>query len=403
MSIFNSLGSNYNFSYVVKTLFAGDGEEYFLRLKKLLQEKYGGNKVILTHKGRDALRIVLRAIGLRGKAVIGICGFTCFAVYEAIEKEGYKVKYLDIDRDSLNFSYNTLEKAVNQNSDLKVVIIQNTLGFTCEIEKISKFCKSRGIILVEDLAHSIGAKYNDGREVGTVGDFTILSFSQDKMIDGISGGALIRHNPKFRIENFEFTDIEVEVQKKDRFYPLYTYMIRKTYDLYFGRVIHFLLKKINFLSTPMISSEKIGKIALWYCQNIYNEFLDLTQNLKHRRNIASIYAKNLDSNLINREIVSKINNSSNLRFPIFINNREDVINYLKKSKIFVSDIWYDSPIAPRKYLSKTDYKKGTCKNAEYVSDKILNLPTHRNITERDAIRIVERVNKFFEDFSHQSE
>jgi len=45
-----------------------------------------------------------------------------------------------------------------------------------------------------------------------------------------------------------------------------------------------------------------------------------------------------------------------LRFPIFLTARESLIAYLKKQHIYVSDIWYDSAIAPKQYLNQTNYQ-----------------------------------------------
>ena len=40
-------------------------------------------------------------------------------------------------------------------------------------------CKEKDIVLIEDLAHCVGAKYLNGKEAGNVGDLVVLSFSQD--------------------------------------------------------------------------------------------------------------------------------------------------------------------------------------------------------------------------------
>ncbi len=68
MSIFNSLGSNYTFENVLETFAASDKESNKLLLKKFLEEKYNG-EVTLVYKGREALRLALRAVALKGKTV----------------------------------------------------------------------------------------------------------------------------------------------------------------------------------------------------------------------------------------------------------------------------------------------------------------------------------------------
>ncbi len=391
MTIFNSLGSNYSLGFVLRAIAADDSEKYRSRLMEYLKERYGG-EVFLTYKGREALRLALRmvdppshkATARRRKATVAICGFTCYAVYEACVREGMDVEYLDIDRETLNFSFETLRRKCEENPEIGVVIVQNTLGIACDMEKISSFCKRRGLVLIEDLAHSIGVVYEDGREAGTVGDFVVLSFSQDKMVDGVSGGALVIRNKKFRIKDQEFADVPLGQQMRDRFYPLFTWIIRSMYGIGVGKIVHAVLRRLDLLSKPMGGGEDlIYGLPNWYCKLIYLQFLKLKVDLEHRKKIASIYAKKL----------GKVRVSANLRFPIFVENRHELIKYLRDKGVFVSDIWYDSPIAPKRFLKLTNYD-GECPKSEEVSAKIVNLPTHRSVSEEDAGRIAEYINEY---------
>ena len=143
----------------------------------------------------------------------------------------------------------------------------------------------------------------------------------------------------------------------------------------------------------MDSSGKLIDLSSWHCNLILNEFNNLEKILKHRRKISNIYKNNIDKNLLSEEIIKNIHLSSNLRFPIFAKNRENLISYLRQKSIYLSDIWYDAPIAPKKYLNLTDYKN-QCPNSEEISSRIVNLPTHINISEKDALCISKEVNKW---------
>ncbi|OGH37644.1 MAG: hypothetical protein A3B44_00020 [Candidatus Levybacteria bacterium RIFCSPLOWO2_01_FULL_38_21] len=411
MSIFNSLGSNYDLSFALKALlpnlsqvarlFHLEGELASRRvsfnkkngLKKFLQDKYDGETVLL-FKGREAITLALKILNLPKNSKVAINGLTCYVVYHGIEEAGLRPVLLDIPKDDINFSPETLAHSLKANPDIKVVIVQNTLGYPCEIEKISEICRDNNIILIEDLAHSAGGKYENGEEMGTVGDFAVLSFSQDKIVDAVSGGALIIRNKKYeknKIAHFENPPLQKELT--DRLYPLFTYKIRKAYTVGLGKIIHFFLKITQLLSTPMDDNlYKNFLLPNWYCGLIIFAFKNLNKDLEHRKKIAKIYKNNLDKKII-PDLIDKIDLSTNLRFPIFVENRNNLIDYLEKYNIFISDIWYDAPITPKKYLSKTDYE-GECPNAEKISSLTLNLPTHKNISEKNAIFITERVNKW---------
>ena len=395
MNIFNSLGSNYNFDFVVKALFAKGNKETCQKLVDLLEKKYQG-KAVLTYKGRQAIEVGLKSLNLEKGSSVAICGYTCFAVYQAIKNADLEVEYLDLpDSKSLNFSVETLTKALSKNPKIKVVIIQNTLGVPCQIEKIQKICQDKKIILFEDLAHSVGTVYDNGEEAGTIGDFVALSFSQDKIIDAISGGALVIRSSKYQIPNYKtFKKIGFWQQFKDRFYPRLTYRIRIAYPFYIGKVAHLILKKIGLLSVPMNdqTSSGINKLPSWYTGLTLDRFDNLAENLNHRKKIANIFAKNLDKKVLSDDVIKNIERSTNLRFPIFLPNRNQLIEALKNQGVYVSDIWYDAPIAPKKYLAKSDYK-GNCPISEEISKLMLNLPTHINVSEKDALKICSIINQ----------
>ena len=80
MNIFNSLGSNYDFGFVIKSLFGGFNDSAKEQLKRLLQNKYGGLP-ILVYKGREAITLALEILNLPKDSTVAINGFTCFAVY----------------------------------------------------------------------------------------------------------------------------------------------------------------------------------------------------------------------------------------------------------------------------------------------------------------------------------
>lgn len=403
MSIFNSLGSNYDFRFVLNSLFVTNDDKYHNQLINFLENKYRG-KAVLVYKGREALRLALKLIRDSGpsnsagrqarmtsSSVVAICGFTCFAVYDAIVKERYKVEYLDIEKDSLNFSFETLKKHVEKNPQIKIVVIQNTLGNPCDIEKISAFCKEKKIILIEDLAHSIGAIYENKREAGTVGDFTVLSFSQDKVVDGVSGGAVVVRNDQYQISNIKYQKVDKNKQIIDRLYPLFTFLIRKTYKFGVGKAVHLILKNLRLLSNPMNDSKNIYGLPNWYCSLIFKQFKSLEEDIVHRKRIAKIYFEKLDKKILGFDF--DIEKSVNLRSPILVENRGGLIKSLKDNNIFVSDIWYDAPIAPKKYLHKTNYKN-ECHESEKISSQILNLPTHKNVSEKDAEYISKKINQW---------
>ncbi len=392
MSTFNSLGSNHTLFSALRILFAGGGSSAKRRLTEYIEKRYGG-RAILMYKGREALRFALSAIP--EKSAVAINGYTCWAVYQAIQEGGHICHYLDISDASLNFSPQTLRDALATNPAIKAVVIQNTLGAPCDIEAIVALCKERGIILIEDAAHSIGTVYASGAEAGTVGDFVILSFSQDKVIDAVAGGALIIRNKKYEELAVRPKKVSFTQQLKDRLYPLLAWKIRAAHSLYLGAIVHGLFRGLRILSRPLpdAGSSEAHELPSWYCTEILRQYEDLENIARHRREIAGVYAKTIDKSLLVSANAGTLSQSTNLRFPILVEGRERLIEYLKDRNVYVGDVWYDAPVGPKRFLNRTDYR-GQCPTAEKVAATMVNLPTHINVSSADAKLIAEHVNQW---------
>lgn len=376
---------------------------HHLALREFLETEYGG-EVILLHKGREAIEFSLRIIqkidNLPQGAAVAMNGFTCYALYKAVINAGFTPVYLDVEGRNLNFSSLKLRDAIEANPDIKIVIVQNTLGYPASTPEIAKICAEKGIILIEDLAHSVGTIYPNGGETGSLGDFVVFSFSQDKIVDAVSGGALVIRNQKYWIRApYPLSDLGFKRQLIERLYPLFTWKVRTGYSLGIGKPIHWILKKLNLLSKPLADAnfQGIYRLPSWYCYLIRSRFRRLAANLAHRKHIAHIYRTELDNSLLSPVHTEQVQLANNLRFPIFVNNRIGLIDSLAEQKIFFSDIWYDAPIAPKKYLSLTNYQPGQCPEAERISEMILNLPTHINISGKEAHQIANLINRWLQD------
>lgn len=390
MAVFNSLGSNYSSKDVWRFLFAVGGSNEATELKAQLSQKYGGT-ALLTYKGREALEIAVANSGLPKDSEIGINGFTCYVVWLAVKNAGYKPVFIDIAQGQTNFSLAELQLAHQQHPAMKAFIVQNTLGYPVDMLPLVSYAKQQNLMVIEDLAHSIGAVYDDGREAGTVGALVMLSFSQDKTIDVVAGGAVVdRRSPPAPLNNANLKKIGVLQKLKNRWYPFWTSLIRKTYPLGLGRFIHFGLKKLNLLSTPMSDDLSGFHVMPNSAVGLLTKRLTTAKDLlAHRRQIAEAYRQNLPDEL---QVIHKaIGWSSYLRFPIWVEDRQSLIDYLRNEKIYIGDTWYDAPIGPKKYLDLTDYKLGSCPNAESLADGIINLPTHQYVSTEVANRICAKI------------
>lgn len=139
---------------------------------------------------------------------------TFMATPLSVIKAGGTAEFVDCNKNDLCLSLEDLKEKVKKYDPVAVWLVHIGGHIAFQIEEISKFCKDKGIILLEDCAHAHGASWN-GKKAGTWGDAGIYSFYATKTISTGEGGMLVSKNKdlinyakKFR--NYGKLDYDVE-------------------------------------------------------------------------------------------------------------------------------------------------------------------------------------------------
>ena len=83
-----------------------------------------------------------------------------------------------------------------------------------------------------------------------------------------------------------------------------------------------------------------------------------------------------------------------LRFTIKHPKAHQIIKKAWSKNLLIGD-WYTSPIAPDDTkLEKLLYILGSCPKAEKLAETTLNLPTHINISKKQAQKIINFLKEF---------
>lgn len=400
--IFNSLGSNYDLERA-RRLAKVKGT---LASKKALIEAVskwlGGREVELYYKGREALEVGLRRTKLPAGSNVAINGLTCYVVEKAVLSAGLKPVFVDVAQESLNFDLASLENA-HKKTPFSAVILQNTLGYSMrDLEAIVSWARKQKILIVEDLAHSFGAEYLSGGRAGTLGDMGIISFSRDKGFDVVSGGALFYKKGLLKKMEVEILGISKQQERKDRLYAIRTWLIRKTLWCGAGRILYKVWRKSGALLSPMKydGDDQINQMPVWMAEEAVRIWRTEWQDtLWRRRRVAKEYSLHIVKDLQVND-VADVERAAALRFPIILKNevtRARLIKFLARHSVMLSDIFFDTVAAPKRLQHLSSYKKGSCPNAEDVADRIFNLPTHINVSDRGMQKIIRLINRFNEE------
>ena len=128
-----------------------------------------------TGSARSGLYHILKQNDVRK---VALPSFTCSVVLDACEKAGCKVKFIDS-------SYVIDAKDLDR-LDVDALIIPYNFGFMADAEKIKQKCKKDDVLLIEDCAQALGARF-DGKLAGSFGDYAVYSFGISKNIGYLGG------------------------------------------------------------------------------------------------------------------------------------------------------------------------------------------------------------------------
>lgn len=398
--IFNSLGSNYNFALATKALvylFHPD-LAWLESLRQELLSLWPGQTVYLSMKGRDAIELGLRGFGVGLGDVVLTQALSCVAVEEAIIRAGAKPAYYDLAKNKLKPSVETLELAYKKliksgiiKNQIKVMIVQHTLGVPAPILEIQNWCRQHNLLLFEDLAQTAGAKDENSNLLGSNADAVILSFGRDKILDAVAGGAVIfKTQPQKSLTQFISDCASPFGVFRDMTYPILTWLIRKTFGFGIGRVLLKVIQGLSVWHSPVLADcNRPTNMHPAYAALILERLKTRTNELEHRRQIAQIYqAKLKQYSLLSDDDILM---GANQRYSILVDDPKKIIDYMKKYQIFLSDRWYRSPVDSGSLHRSTVYQSGSCPNAENIAKQIVNLPTHINVNAEDALRICQLV------------
>ena len=339
------------------------------KFTKLFEKKFSkfvNSKFCVTVSSCTAgLHISCMAAGFKKGDEVIVPSMTHTATAHAVEYTGAKAVFADVDPISGNLNLDTIKKKITNRT--KGIIAVHMAGLPCDLGSIKNFCKKKKITLLEDCAHALGTTYK-GNHVGNFGVSGSFSFYPTKQITTGEGGMVITNNKNFynKIKKLKAFGIDTDVTE------------RKVVGDYDVKSLG-----INYRMTDLQAALGYGQITHY------------KKNLSKRIDIAKRYIKNFSkSKKILFTPFSK--NNSYFVFQIFCQNRNKILEELKKKKIGVS-VHYMHPLPLMTYY-KDKYKisKDSYVNASQYANTNISLPIYPSL----KIREVDYISKILINLLH---
>ena len=153
----------------------------------------GSHKTLLTTSCTHALEMSALLLNLKTGDEVIVPAFTFVSTASAFMLYGAKPVFVDVQHDTLNINPESVEAAITERT--RAICVVHYGGVACEMKKLSEIAKRHDLVLIEDNAHGLFAKYKH-QYLGTFGSLATQSFHETKNITCGEGGALIVNDPK---------------------------------------------------------------------------------------------------------------------------------------------------------------------------------------------------------------
>ena len=356
-----------------------DSDMYSMNTQVAQYEKdfasfFGSKYALMTSSGSTANLLMIAALFFkkdnplkRGDEII-VPAVSWSTTYFPLQQYGLKVKFVDIDLDTLNIDLDQLEAAITDKT--RAILTVNLLGNPNDFARINTLIADKDIILLEDNCESMGATF-EGQQAGTFGLIGTFSSFFSHHIATMEGGCVVTDD-----EEIYHILLCIRAHGWTRNLPKENSLTGTKSDDPFEESFKFILPGYNVRPLEMsgaIGIEQLKKLPSF-----------IAQRRKNAEYFFSLFADHPDF-LIQKEI----GDSSWFGFSFIIRQdagitRKEVVKKLVDNGIECRPIVTGNFLKNKEVLEYFDYEvSGTVDNAEYLDKNGLFVGNHQiDLTEQ---------------------
>ena len=162
-----------------------------------LEAEFPGFKSLLVSSGTCAIYLALRSVHAAvGGGEVLLPSTICPSVPFAVVWAGFTPRFCDVELDTFCMSERTIREALEKGSKgaVRAAIFVYLFGKSFPAQAIAESLKASGIAIIEDFCQSIGTRL-PAEGLGDLGDYSILSFNEKKILKAATGGAVLARRP----------------------------------------------------------------------------------------------------------------------------------------------------------------------------------------------------------------
>ena len=347
---------------------SGDGP-FSRKCHAFLEAALDAPKALLTTSCTHALEMCALLLDIQPGDEVIVPAFTLVSTANAFVLRGARPVFVDIRSDTLNLDEAQLEARITPRT--KAILVMHYAGVGCEMDAIMRIAERHAIPVVEDNAHGLFGKYK-GRNLGTFGCLSTLSFHETKNFTCGEGGALIVNDPRY-VERAEI--IREKGTNRSRFFrgqvDKYTWV-----DLGSSYLPSDILAAILFAQFEARDRIQAERRRVWEYYHTHlqdwaaRHFVQLPTVPAHCEQPFHLYYLLMPS----------------------LQRRQALIAHLKARGI--ASAFHYLPLHLSAMGQHWGGEPGDCPVTEEVSDRLLRLPFYNTLSEPELARVVEALHQF---------
>lgn len=167
------------------------GGEKIRELEKNFAEYHGIKYAISVNNATAGLHAALAASGVGPGDEVIVTPYSFTSSATCILMQNAIPVFADVDLETYNIDPEEIKKKITPQT--KAIIVVHLQGSPAKMDEIMAIAKKNNLIVIEDCAQAIGAKYKNVL-VGTIGDIGVFSFNEPKHMSTGEGGMIITNN-----------------------------------------------------------------------------------------------------------------------------------------------------------------------------------------------------------------
>ncbi len=339
----------------------------------------GARYAVAVNSCTAALHLALRVLGIDSRDEVATTSMTFVSTNMAILYQRATPVFLDVCPTTMSIDLDSLKHNLGAKR-ISAIIVVHYGGQPIDMEPIYQLASNYTIPVIEDAAHAAGARYKDGKAVGSnpyQNGLTCFSFHAVKNLPMGDGGMITTNLATVaeRLKRLRWLGINKS-----------THVRTETVD---GKGYNWLydVGELGYKYHPNDLASVIG----------LNQLKHLSENNLYRQQIYNWYIKSL--NLHNVEFVGGLrpDGSISSRHIIAIKVpkelRDKLICHLNENNIFPGVHYYPNHL----YKMFERYRDGALPVVEEEWQRLISLPCHLDLTKEDVQRVSSTINSFLKE------